>query len=216
MSIRTNTNFLIMRPLLENIPTTGSKIYSIADILFNPRVQIVETDCGSKVGKSVSVTLDLVGEISVNTGEVITEEYIDSLLEDGIYKTEIKTLSSCTSEGGICRKCYQAAYKVSAPSVGTLVVITPSSRLSYWGYLTGSFSGSLIGAKPLQTPPLPVRGSLIKSMLTPGILHFLHEEVFKLELLPPNYEAYCRSIADPLERALLTITLYSLYSNVSH
>lgn len=216
MSIRTNTNFLIMRPLLENIPVSGTKIYSIAGMVFNPRVRIVENDCGSKVGKSVPASLELVGEISANTGQIITEEYIESLLEEGIYKTEIKTLFSCTSEGGVCQKCYQATQKTVAPTIGSLVVIQPSSRLAYWGYLTRSFSGSIIGAKPLQTPPLPIRESLVKSVLTPGILAFLHDEAFKLEGLPANYETYCRSIVDPLERALLTLALYSLYSNVSN
>lgn len=205
-----------MRDLLDNIPTSGSPVYSIADLIFNPRVKIVEEDCHTKVGKIVNVSEDLEGEYLVETSALITSSVITQFFNQGIYETRIKTLPTCTSPHGICRACYKATYKTPAGALNSFVRLVPETRLPFWGYLCESFSGSLLGTKRLSTPPLPVRPMLIKEGLTEGVLDYLKHNVFKEADLPVPYKDYIDRISDELEKALFLLTVHAIYNNANY
>lgn len=205
-----------MRNLLDNIPTSGSPVYSIADLVFNPRVKIVEEDCHTQVGKLVDVTENLIGEYKISDSGIITQNTINSLFSSGIYEVRIKTLPTCTSIGGICRACYKATYKEDAGPLESFVRLVPDTRLSFWGYLCESFSGSLLGTRALKTPPILVRPMLIRESLSEGILDYLSYNVFKDAELPVPYRDYLERISDSLEKALFLLTLHAIYKRSNY
>lgn len=82
------------------------------------------------------------------------------------------------------------------------------------GYLARSYSGDLLGMKPLPTLPTLVRESLYTSILPDGILSVMELELHQYKAIPSTYLDYISTIHDRLEKALFIIYLYAIFSNV--
>lgn len=82
------------------------------------------------------------------------------------------------------------------------------------GYLARSYSGDLLGMKPLPTLPTLIKESLYTSILPDGILSVMELELHRYKAIPSTYLDYIGNIKDRLERALFIIYLYAIFSNV--
>jgi hypothetical protein len=107
-------------------------------------------------------------------------------------------------------------YLSSIPTLGTMLSLRylQITNKPFFGYLANTFSGSLLGVKPLPTQNIMVRDSLIKSQLSEGQLDAIENALALYKTVPANYMGYLKQINDPLEKALLMIILYCVYANV--
>lgn len=136
--MRTYSNFLLFEDVLSSLPTDSSLLYQAANIIVNPTVKVVEEDCGTLLGTVLATNFDLEGEVELATGDRLSRTRINQLLGQGQYKTAVRKLHSCRSEGGVCRQCYNATFiKNTAPSVGNQVSIP-----SFLNYKTDMLAGN--------------------------------------------------------------------------
>jgi hypothetical protein len=126
---RTYANFLLFEDVLDNIPNSSPIMTQAVDMLVNPQTRIVNEDCGTLLGSVLDTSLELEGLTEVATGDPLTYSRIVTLLGQGKYKTRVRSLNTCLSHtnGGICRKCYEATFLGStAPEVDKLVTMASS------------------------------------------------------------------------------------------
>ncbi|MFQ6017767.1 MAG: DNA-directed RNA polymerase subunit beta', partial [Kiloniellaceae bacterium] len=91
---------------------------------------IIEEDCGSKTGLTVSAVIEggeviaplaerilgrtaledlvdpLSGEVILGAGELVEEDTVDRIERAGIVKLKIRSALTCESKGGVCATCY--------------------------------------------------------------------------------------------------------------
>lgn len=126
MTMRSYSSLLVMENIFDFVPNTNADITNFAEGLFNPRVSVVEDDCETTLGQVVPVNYELEGEVELATGLTVSKDRIEQLLFKGVYFLQTRTLSTCISDGGVCKKCYEASHQDSPPvSVGDILVVQP-------------------------------------------------------------------------------------------
>lgn len=124
--MRSYSALLVFENVFDSVDLTDHVLADLCDHVFYPRVKIVEDYCHTLLGEEVDVNYEVEGYIELATGEVITKSRIEELLSIGVYKVRIRTLSTCTSEGGVCAKCYQSSRQDEPyPEVGSMKTIAP-------------------------------------------------------------------------------------------
>lgn len=83
----------------------------------------------------------------------------------------------------------------------------------FMGFLSKTYSGSLLGIKELPTEALPLRTSLFQSIIDTSKLTLMEGELKTFPLIPDSYKSYSPKISNKLERALYILSLYALFSN---
>tara|TARA_R110002073_G_scaffold297130_3_gene463210 strand:- start:314 stop:817 length:504 start_codon:yes stop_codon:yes gene_type:complete len=157
------------------------------------------------------------GLISLDTNAVITEEYIVSVLSQGIYTIRVRDTNTCVSVGGFCARCgrgYNARTTGTDvyPLVGSYYRLTGSAA-SYQNYIAKRQVGALLGYSVLTADPLP-------SVPRNWILLLTDREVGKMVSLlvgmglPVDISEYILLIPDRLEQALAIIAYYGVYGYV--
>lgn len=124
--MRSYSNFLLFEDFLDNIPSTSGVISYAGEFITKPQVPVVQADCGTFLGKRITLNFEAEGFIETTTGLPLTSSRISYLLSQGQYNVFIRSTSHCTSEGGICQKCFNSSYpdKVT-PAIGTLTSLEP-------------------------------------------------------------------------------------------
>jgi hypothetical protein len=85
----------------------------------------------------------------------------------------------------------------------------------YLGYLSDTYSGSLLGMKPLPAQSLNVRPSLIQKSLSDDKINQVKQEIRRTyKLIPSTYIEYVDRIPDKLEKSLYLVVLYGIHANV--
>lgn len=126
--MRSYTNTLLFESALDSITSANTLLYSIADRVFSPTVEVVETDCGTLLGEVLPVNGDLEGRVELSTGLSITPARINALLSGGVYEVSTRSIGSCISEGGVCQACAAASrQKQPVPAVGSLWKVYPET-----------------------------------------------------------------------------------------
>lgn len=281
--MRTYSNFLLFEDILSNLPEGSSLITSAAESIINPSVRVVEEDCGTLLGSVVDLDFEKEGLIEVATGMPLSRTRIYQLLESGIYKVAIRSLHSCNSKEGVCRKCLQGQYldKVPAP-VGSQIKIhsllnyqsdlvmgnghspfftLTESDLDYdkanvikdgavitsgfsiignriyfdsvptnldvyvvrfyketsdplLGYIAKTYSGDLLGLKPLPTLSTLLKESMYQDIIPESLINMLQIELSPYKTIPSTFMEYIDKIHDKLEKALFIMYVYAIFSNV--
>lgn len=125
--MRTYSGFLILEDLFNYIPTTNQTMYQFSDFVMRPKVNVVETDCLTKIGEIVPTTYEIEGEVELATDMTLTKARLDFLLGQGQYTIALRNSHSCVSQGGICSKCYHGTYiDQPFPAVNTPVIMDNS------------------------------------------------------------------------------------------
>ena len=124
--MRNYAGLLLFEDLFDYVPQENSVVNSLERAVFEPNVVVVETDCGTTLGKVEPVTYELEGKTELSTGLVFSRNRIDTLLSQGIYTTHTRTLDSCISANGICSSCHKASRPhLPAPEINTRVTVYP-------------------------------------------------------------------------------------------
>ena len=129
--MRSYSNFLLFNDFLEYLPDTSGTMVHARDAILSPRVNIVEEDCGTYIGKELTVDFTVEGDIELGTDLPLTKSRIEYLLSIGTYKVKVRSTSSCTSTGGICKRCYLSTFQdADEPAITDKVVIHPEYNLA--------------------------------------------------------------------------------------
>jgi hypothetical protein len=124
--MRSYSGLLVFETVLDSVPAADTFLVDFARSVFSPTVDVVEEDCGTLLGRKITVDYPVEGRMELATGERLTQARIEQLLSDEQYQIHIRTLDSCISEGGVCRKCLQASRPYqTAPEVGHSLAISP-------------------------------------------------------------------------------------------
>lgn len=284
MTIRSYSNLIVLETVLDSIPTSNADVNQLAHTVFNPRVEVTSSDCGTTLGRIVEVNYELAGKVELATGNVISLDRIKELLSQGIYEVATRSLDTCISEDGICQSCYHASRQyLPIPEVGDTVEVLPeyikavdyfttepgsqtfeisqspdlydfayvyyqgflvspvaysitgttltfsqpvthydqvtvrfavNTKSPFLSWLADTYSGSLLGLKALPYPPLPIRRKLLASIVPSSVVELLAEKTSELKGVPNDVISSYPLIKDPLEKALLILTIYGVYLNI--
>lgn len=292
--MRTLSSFLLFENVLDNLDQTNPYVTQLSTQLFTPNVTIVQENCGTMLGKKISIDLSINGLVRMdwngilNPNRTIPEAYriskldIQTWLGKSIYTTYVRDIHYCTSMGGICSACYAASLNVAAPKVGTIVnipnryvvhkdsfltttspfytisigadtydyvvvyldnhplgaseyssdgsTITLSTAPAYGQFLTinyvaisnkpflnyvsKTFSGDLLGVEPVSYQDLFLPLSVIDRAVAGNNIEQLHDQMQALGNVDQIYLDYCGSVTNRIERAILTLILFTLYNDV--
>jgi hypothetical protein len=132
---RSLLNFLIFEDLFDNLDINNFEVVELARQLFVPSIKIVSENCGTKLGKILTVSPYINGNVRLDfngvldSNRMVPESYrisridIDTWLSQSIYKTKVRDLHYCASVGGVCATCYSSTFNIPAPSVGSVVPV---------------------------------------------------------------------------------------------
>lgn len=89
------------------------------------------------------------------------------------------------------------------------------TRVPYMLWLANTYSGSLLGIKPLPGPLLSVRSLLLSESLKDSPVDTLLADTKLIQAIPANMVEYATGTQDVLERSLFLIALRAIYDSVS-
>lgn len=119
------SGFLLLEDMLDNLTDDSRLLFNEASQLFNPSVEIVEEDCGTLLGRRVQIDSSAIGLKDLATDEYLTSEDVEFFLSQGLYHRQVRHTAFCTSNGGVCKKCYEATYRnVGSVPVGSRQIAT--------------------------------------------------------------------------------------------
>jgi hypothetical protein len=81
------------------------------------------------------------------------------------------------------------------------------------GYLSDTYSGSLLGLEALPTLSTSIKSGLLKEIIPEGRLELIANRIKSLDI-PVDQSEYIDKIIDPLEKLLYVVALYTIYTNV--
>ena len=120
--MRSYTSTLLFEDAIDLLPYGSETWHSVKNI-FTPTVQIVEIDCGTLIGEKQKASLDLLGAKENGAGS-ITRDRLNNASGAGQTYLYLKTLSTCVSQGGLCKTCYERTTNIGV-NVGDYVSIPP-------------------------------------------------------------------------------------------
>jgi hypothetical protein len=279
--MRNYTNTLLFESALDSVQPSNSLVYNAIYTLFNPRVKVVEDDCGTVLGVEADLHQDLIGSTEVDTGSVITFSRLVTLSSLGIYKVRTRSLSSCIANGGVCKTCLlssrprltsvivdstvqitpellissnsqdldigatvislpyatnqydkvyvyksgtlvaESAYSISGSTLTFNTAITNAdsyllkfyvvSNVCYYYWLSKTYSGSLLGIKPLVEIALPIKVSLLRSLVNVSDISDIENALLSSDFAGEDFVQYAKDVSDPLEKAVLVLILGSIF-----
>lgn len=106
-------------------------------------------------------------------------------------------------------------FKTFPNSVNIVIRFMKINKNSFLGWLADTYSGSLLGMKPIPFQLLPVRPLFLSSTLLENRLQSIGELIKTSNKIPKEYSGYIDLIKDPLEQALYMLAIFSIYYNVS-
>lgn len=89
------------------------------------------------------------------------------------------------------------------------------NRAPFLVWLAATYSGSMLGMKPLPSPMLPVRSQLLTALVPQNRLELLMSYTNELSIIPQNFRDYMSQIKQPLERALYMLAINSIFADVT-
>lgn len=198
----------------DKVPGTDPVLKAFARKILNPKIECIEENCGTTIGRRMSALSKLDGLISLETNLAITDDYVKSKLSKGEYYIRVRDGGHCASENGVCSLCASGTNARLGvrliPSVGTRPELKGTPR-AFQNYLADTYSGSLLGYQKVDAEPLPIHGSLWNKVTTNEEVSFMLDRLSKLDI-PRDEISYIRSIEDMLEKALMIIAYYGVYS----
>lgn len=219
LGVRSYSNSMFLENLFKqrSMPDLLANVKSFTTKILMPSVKIVEEDCHTLIGRNVSADdYSMVGLLALDTDEIIDEQYVIDKYEKNIFTIRVRDTCACTSQSGICRKCLHGTFirlglDKEVPEVGSTVKL-PVESSSYLNHLAGTYSGAIVGALPLPSPPLPIRPDLFNGMITHEEMDMMVREMGSLNM-PADEVDYLNGIHDKFERALMIISYYGVYGN---
>ena len=113
--MRTYAGLLLLENIFDTLPSDIADVTSMAQSIFYPNLPVVDFDCGTLLGKSITLSFESEGLVAADTGQALDYTRIYSLLSNGQYTINIRHTSACISQGGVCAKCYNSTYPRDTP-----------------------------------------------------------------------------------------------------
>jgi hypothetical protein len=85
---------------------------------------------------------------------------------------------------------------------------------SFLGYIAKTYSGALLGIDPLPAIEPMLRHDLYEAAFSDSFIGMILDEVHKLKAIPSTYKNFMDQVHGKMERMLLALFLYAIYSNV--
>lgn len=87
------------------------------------------------------------------------------------------------------------------------------SRITFYYWLAATFSGAMLGIKPLPTRPLILKKQLLLENIPESLVEEITGDLEGRGEVTEDFTGYLRTIKDPLEAALFAILLGSIFLN---
>lgn len=206
-------NFFKQKAMPDLLPS----VKAFTTKILQPTVKVVEEDCHTMLGRNVSADdYSMVGLLALDTDEIIDEAYVIDKYEHNIFTIRVRDTCACTSNGGVCRKCLHGTYirlgiTEPLPEVGAVVKM-PVESSAYLNHLAGTYSGAIMGALPLPSPPLPLRPGLFEELVSHEEMDMMVRAMGSLKI-PADEVDYLNNIQSRFERALMILAYYGAYGN---
>jgi len=122
--MRSYSGLLVFESVFDTIDPANQVLVNLADQMFSPLVPVKEANCFTNLGQTYDLTYESEGYVELATGLMLSNARINYLLGQGIYKIQVRSLSTCITEGGVCQKCYSATNPhLTLPVIGSTVKI---------------------------------------------------------------------------------------------
>lgn len=86
-----------------------------------------------------------------------------------------------------------------------------NTRTPYMHWLSGTYSGSLLGMSKISGKKLPLSKDLILQFLPQAQVDYLVDRIKESSSVPPDIVNYLPTIADPLEKAVFAAAICAIY-----
>jgi hypothetical protein len=125
--MRSITSTILFEEALDLIPTGQTIVYNSVTRLLQPLVTIDPnvSDCGTKLGEKQLISLGLIGRVELATGLIINRARLNAASTSGLTSLFVRSMSSCISPNGICKKCWEATRQYDTVSLGSINKVTP-------------------------------------------------------------------------------------------
>lgn len=125
--MRSITSTILFEEALDLIPTGQTAVQSSVVRLLQPYVTIDPnvTDCGTKLGEKQLISLGLIGRVELATGLVINRARLNAASTSGMTSIFLRSMSTCISPNGVCKKCWEATRQYDTVSLGSTYQVTP-------------------------------------------------------------------------------------------
>lgn len=125
--MRSITSTILFEEALDLIPTGQTAVHNSVTRLLQPLVTIDlnVSDCGTKLGEKQLISLGLIGRVELATGLVINRARLNAASTSGLTSLFLRSMATCISPNGICKKCWEATRQYDTVSLGSRQVVTP-------------------------------------------------------------------------------------------
>lgn len=173
-------------------------------------------EAAPNVGSNISVPNMLIYQTDVIQGTGYASAFDLSETSDDWYEVKVVKNGVVLNEG----PDYTLGDSgITFPSIPTnndayVVHFLKQNTDPYQGYIARTYSGALLGMEPLPTLKPVLRESLYEQQFSDSFLSMLIEEVKQFKAIPDTYLDYLERVHSRMEKVLLTLYLFAVYSNV--
>jgi len=204
--LRSPINTANLNAVLGTIPSSNAAFSQYISSVLSPTLPITSANCNTQLGLIVPIaSLYSYLGYQLLDGQILTTALIDSFASEGITAVNLRTLSTCTSPGGVCQACLSTAGLSGAVGTSIRIPVSGIQLSAYINALAITYSGSLLGLAPLpDQPPLPVRRALYQLVLNSTL-----QQMFLAQInMDPTTRSYIEQIDDLLEQFLIMAVTY--------
>lgn len=169
-----------------------------------------------KVSSNISVPNMLIYQTDVIQGTGYASTFDLSETSDDWYEVKVVKNGVVLNEGS---DYTLGDSSITFPSIPTnsdayVVHFLKQNTDPFQGYIAKTYSGALLGMEPLPTLKPVLRESLYEQQFSDSFLSMLVEEVNQFKAIPDTYLDYLERVHSRMEKVLLTLYLFAVYSNV--
>lgn len=177
-------------PGLVTVPQIGSRV--TIQPQYTSSTDVIKADSGSN-----SWTLS----VADNTYQ-FTYIYVNGQLQPTSSYTILNSVLTFTNP-------------ITVDDTNVVVHYSSYNLAPYLVFLAQTYSGSMLGMKPLPSQQLPIRSLLIGTLVPQNKLELVVEYTKDIDRIPEDYRTYIDSIYDTFEKTLYTIAINCIFANVT-
>lgn len=170
------------------------------------------------IGTNTSVESSLVYQTDVIIGNAYTSTFPLSQSTDEYYNIKVIWKGSVVNPSSYTLGYNSITFPFNIPLSNTegiyIVHFYVKNTESFQGLVSKTYSGGLLGMAPLPTGKTLLRERLYEDMFSDTFIGLMSEVLLQYKMIPSTYFAYVETIHSRMEKVLLILYLYGLYSNI--
>lgn len=124
--MRSYSSLLVFETVFDSVSSSDLALASLVRYVFQPSFTVLEEDCHTRLGETIDVNFEAEGKIELATDTPLSRDRITTLLSQGVYKVQVRSLSTCITPYGVCASCCKASRPLlPRPAVEDVVQIEP-------------------------------------------------------------------------------------------